>query len=241
MIKKKLGVNIDHIATIRNARNENYPDPLRAAIIAQKCGADSITIHLREDRRHIRDNDLKRIRKRINIPLNLEMAPTKEMLKIAIKYKPHHVCIVPEKRREITTEGGLNLRKNNYFLKKIISRLKDKSIKVALFINPNIRDVLLSKKLGADCVELHTGKYCTLYNFNKKTKSEFLKLEKATNHANRIGLKVHAGHGLTFKSVHQISKIKDITEFNIGHFIVAESVFIGLKNTIKKFKRLINK
>ncbi len=165
---KKLGVNIDHVATIRNARGEDYPNPIRAAVIAQKSGADSITIHLREDRRHIRDNDLKNIKKKIKIPLNLEMAPTNEMLKIALKYKPDYVCIVPEKRSEITTEGGLNIKKNKTIIKKIINKLKRKGIKVSLFIEPNISDIKISKILGAHSIELHTGKFCNLFNKEKK-------------------------------------------------------------------------
>ena len=160
----KLGVNIDHVATIRNARGESYPDPLRAAMIAQKNGANSITIHLREDRRHIRDYDLKNIKKRLQIPLNLEIAPTSEMLKIALKHKPNYVCIVPEKRSEITTEGGLNLNKRKHFLKTIIYKLKKHNIRVALFVEPEISDINYSKVLGADCVELHTGTYCNLFN-----------------------------------------------------------------------------
>ena len=156
MKKKRLGVNIDHVATIRNARGENYPDPLKAALISEKNGADSITIHLREDRRHIRDYDLKSIKKKLLIPLNLEIAPTKEMQKIALKYKPNYVCIVPQKRSEVTTEGGLNLHKNKTILKKIINKLKDHKIRVALFIEPKISDIKLSKRLGAECVELHT-------------------------------------------------------------------------------------
>ena len=237
----KLGVNIDHVATIRNARGENYPDPVNAALIAQKSGANSITIHLREDRRHIRDYDLKNIKKKIRIPLNLEIAPTNEMLKIALKHRPDYVCIVPEKRSEITTEGGLNLKSNKNFLKKIIKKLKKKNIRVALFIEPNISDIFLSKKIGADCVELHTGNYCNLYNKNKNSKLAFTKLEKSSLFANKIGLGVHAGHGLTFSSAKKVSKIKFISELNIGHFIIAESIFIGLKRCIKKFKLIINK
>ena len=165
---RRLGVNIDHVATIRNARGEKYPSPLRAALFAEKCGANSITIHLREDRRHIRDKDLKEIKKRLKIPLNLEMAPTKEMLNIALKYKPKYVCIVPEKRDEITTEGGLNLNKKKKYLKKIIKELKKRKIRVSLFIEPKIEDIDLSKTLGADCVEIHTGKYCNSINDKKK-------------------------------------------------------------------------
>ena len=164
MKKKRLGVNIDHVATIRNARGEIYPEPLRAALIAQKSGADSVTIHLREDRRHIRDSDLKSIKKKLNIPLNLEIAPTKEMIKIAIKNKPKFICIVPEKRKEITTEGGLNVKKNKKILRKIIDQLKINKIKVSLFIEPNLLDIKISKFLGANSIELHTSNFCNLVN-----------------------------------------------------------------------------
>ena len=240
MIKKRLGVNIDHVATIRNARGENYPDPLRAALIAQKTGADSITIHLREDRRHIRDYDLKKIKRKLKIPLNLEIAPTKEMLKIAIKNKPDYVCIVPEKRKEITTEGGLNIKKNIKFIKKIISTLQKNKIRVSLFIEPKQEDIKIAKSLGANCVEIHTGYVCNLLNKGRKINKQLLKLEKTVNYAKKIGLEIHAGHGLTYKSAYQISRIKNISELNIGHFLIAESLFLGLNNTIKKFKKVIN-
>jgi len=240
MIKKKLGVNIDHVATIRNARGEIYPDPLKAALLAEKSGADSVTIHLREDRRHIHENDLKKIKNNLKIPLNLEIAPTEEMLKIAIKYKPNYVCIVPEKRFEITTEGGLNLYKNTKFLRKIIKTLDRKKIRVSLFINPTIKDIRKSNLLGVSCVELHTGEFCNLLNSRKKFNKSFIKLKKSANYAKRKGLEVHAGHGLTYKSVHLISKIENISEFNIGHFIVAESLFLGLNKTIKTIKKIIN-
>ena len=241
MKKIKLGVNIDHVATIRNARGEFYPDPLRAALLAQDSGADSITIHLREDRRHIRDNDLKKIKKKLKIPLNLEMAPTNEMLNIAINNKPNYVCIVPEKRKEITTEGGLKVKKNKAILKKIIDKLKKRKIRVSIFIEPRMTDIKLSKILGANCVELHTGKFCSSLLNNKKTKSSFVNLKKSANYANKLGLEVHAGHGLTYKSAYHIAKIKDISELNIGHFIVSESLFTGMKNSIKKFIEIINK
>jgi len=241
MKKIRLGVNIDHVATIRNARGENYPDPLKAALVAQKSGADSITIHLREDRRHINDNDLKKIKKKIKIPLNLEMAPTNEMMKIAIKYKPDFVCIVPEKRKEITTEGGLNLNKNRKNLKKIINKLKKNKIKVSLFIEPKNKDIKISKILNSDCVELHTGKFCNLFNNKKNTSNAFLNLKKSANFAKKIGLNVHAGHGLTYQSASKIIKIKNISEFNIGHFIIADSLFVGLTKSINKFKKIINK
>ena len=233
-------MNIDHVATIRNARGETYPNPLKAALIAQRSGANSVTIHLREDRRHIRDDDLKKIKKKLRIPLNLEIAPTNEMLKIAIKNKPNFVCIVPEKRKEITTEGGLNIKKNKKFLQKMINALKKNKIRVSLFIDPKINDIRLSRSLGANCVELHTGNFCNLINKGKKIKKSFLKLKNSANYAKKIGLIVHAGHGLTYKSAYKISKIRNISEFNIGHFIISESLFLGLNSAIKKFKKVIN-
>tara|TARA_B110000438_G_C15728155_1_gene612982 strand:- start:421 stop:1140 length:720 start_codon:yes stop_codon:yes gene_type:complete len=238
MKKIKLGINIDHVATIRNARGESYPEPLRAAIVAQKSGADSITIHLREDRRHIRDLDLQTIIKKLQIPLNLEIAPTNEMLRIAIKHKPKYVCIVPEKRSEITTEGGLKIKKNSFFLKKMIKNIKKNKIRVSLFIEPKISHIKLSKFFGADCVEIHTGKLCN-QKVSKKFIDEFNIIKRAVNFANTIGLEVHAGHGLNYKTASKISKIKGISELNIGHFIISESIFLGLENTIKKFKSIL--
>ena len=239
MNRIKLGVNIDHVATVRNARGDNYPSPLRAAIFAQKSGADSITIHLREDRRHINDLDLKKIKSKLKIPLNLEIAATKEMLEIALKNKPNFICIVPEKREEITTEGGLNLKYRKNFLKKIISKFKKNKSKVSLFIEPSISDIKVSKSLNADTVELHTGKFCNLVNRKKNYKSELKKIKKAVIFGNTLGLNVHAGHGLTFQSAKILSKIKGIKEFNIGHFLIGESIFLGMRNTIKEFRRII--
>ena len=239
MGKTRLGINIDHVATVRNARGENYPSPLKAALLCQKYGADSITIHLREDRRHIIDQDLIEIRKKLKIPLNLEMAPTKQMLKIALKYKPAFVCIVPEKRKEITTEGGLNLKKNSNFLKKIIYELKRKKIRTSLFIEPNLKSVLHAKNLGAECIEIHTGKICNLINKRKKYSKEFKKILNSVNFANDLSIDVHAGHGITFESAKILSKIKGIKEFNIGHFLIGESIFVGIKYCIKKFKKII--
>ena len=241
MKSPRLGVNIDHVATIRNARGEKYPSPLRAALLAQKFGANSITIHLREDRRHIKDQDLREIKKKLKIPLNLEMAPTKEMLKISLKYEPRYVCIVPEKRSEITTEGGLNLKKNSNLIKKIIKTLKKKKIRTSLFIEPNIKDIKIAKKIQADCIEIHTGKICNLHNKKKRTKSEFKKIQKSVSFANNIGLEVHAGHGITFSSAKLLSKIRGIKEFNIGHFLIGESIFIGIKDCIKKFRKILSK
>ena len=239
MKKIRLGVNIDHVATVRNARGENYPSPLKAALLSERCGAHSVTIHLREDRRHINDDDLKKIISKLKIPLNLEIAATNEMLKIAHKHKPPFVCIVPEKRKEITTEGGLNLNYKKNFLKKIIYKLKKNGSRISLFIEPNIKDIKLSKKLGADCIEIHTGKICNLINKKKIFKNELNRIKKATFYANKIGLEVHAGHGLTYESAKIISKIRYISELNIGHFLIGESIFDGLSNTIKKFKRII--
>ena len=239
MSKIRLGVNIDHVATVRNARGESYPSPLRAAILAEECGAHSITIHLREDRRHINDQDLKEIKLKLKIPLNLEIAATNEMLKIAIKHKPDFVCIVPEKRKEITTEGGLNLDYNKIFLKKIVSKLKKNKSRVSLFIEPNIKDIKTSAYLGVDGIEFHTGKICNLINKNQQFKSEFLKLNKAVNYATGLGLDVHAGHGLTYESAKIIRKIKKIKEFNIGHFLIGEAIYIGLPEVIKKFQKIL--
>ena len=168
MIKKRLGINIDHVATLRNVRDEVYPDPLKAALISQDSGADSVTIHLREDRRHIKDHDLKNIKRKLKIPLNLEMAPTNKMLKVAIKNNPDYVCLVPEKRQEITTEGGLNVKKHKKTIGKVISKLKKKNIRVSLFIEPKIQDIRISRELGAECVELHTGNFCNFFNKKKK-------------------------------------------------------------------------
>ena len=241
MKKIRLGVNIDHVATVRNARGENYPSPLRAALLVKKKGADSVTIHLREDRRHINDLDLKLIKSKLKIPLNLEIAATKEMFKIALKYKPSFICIVPEKRREITTEGGLNLKYNNNFLKKIIYNLKKNGSRVSLFIEPKIKDLKESKNLNADCVEIHTGKFCNLVNKNKDYRNELIIIKKAVEFGNNLGLEVHAGHGLTFKSARILSKVTGIKEFNIGHFLIGESIFLGLEKTIKEFKKILQK
>ena len=239
MPKIRLGVNIDHVATVRNARGEDYPDPLRAALQAEKCGAESVTIHLREDRRHINELDLKRIITKLRIPLNLEIAATKEMLKIALKRKPPFICIVPEKRKEITTEGGLNLNYRRKFLAIIIKKLKKNRSRVSLFIEPNLKDIKDSKNLNADCVEIHTGKFCNLVNKNKNYKKELVKIKNAINYGNKLGLEIHAGHGLTYKSARILSNIQGIKEFNIGHFLVGESIFVGLERAIKKFKKII--
>ncbi len=236
---KKLGVNIDHVATLRNARGENHPSPIAIAKLAMQYGANSITIHLREDRRHIQDRDLIDINKKIKIPLNLEIAATKKMLNIALKNKPNFICIVPENRKEITTEGGLNLKKNKKKIHYAIKKLNKKKIRTSLFINPNISDVKLSKKLEANCIELHTGSISSKIKSKKKFLNEFNKIKKCAKLANSLNLEVHAGHGIDYKTAKILSKINEIKEFNIGHFIIGESIIYGLKKTIKKFKNLI--
>ena len=241
MNKLRLGVNIDHVATVRNARGELYPSPLRAALLAQKNGADSVTIHLREDRRHINEQDLKKNKSKLKIPLNLEIAATEEMLKIALKSKPSFICIVPEKRKEVTTEGGLNLNYNKKFLKIIIKKLKENKSRVSLFIEPNEKDIIESKNLDADCVEIHTGKLCNLINKKKNYLKELKKIKKAVKLGNKLGLEVHAGHGLTFHSSKILSNVKGIQEFNIGHFLIGEAIFVGLSKAIKLFKKILKK
>ena len=239
MKKIRLGVNIDHVATVRNARGEIYPSPLRAALMSQKMGADSVTIHLREDRRHINEKDLEIIKSKLKIPLNLEIAATKEMLNIALIYKPSFICIVPEKRQEITTEGGLNLNYNKNFIKKMISKLKKNKSRVSLFIEPSLKDIKSSKLLNADCIEIHTGKLCNLINKKKNYKKELKKIKAAVRLGNYLGLEVHAGHGLTYKSAKILSSITGIREFNIGHYLIAESIFFGLGKVISEFKKII--
>ena len=235
---KRLGVNIDHVATLRNARGGFHPDPLLAAKLAIKYGANSVTIHLREDRRHIKDQDLIKISKNKKIPLNLEMAANMKILKIALKNKPNFVCIVPEKRKEITTEGGINLKKNRKKLKKIILKLKKFKIRTSLFINPSIKDVKLSKELRSDCIELHAGKLSDLIKLNKDFSKEFKKIKNCAKFGNSIGLEIHAGHGMDYKTTKILNKIKEIKEFNIGHFIVGESIFNGFHQVIKKIKSI---
>jgi len=239
MRRIRLGVNIDHVATVRNARGETYPSPLKAALLAEKNGADSVTIHLREDRRHINEFDLNKIIKKLKIPLNLEIAATREMLKIALRSKPPFLCIVPEKRKEVTTEGGLNLNHNKNFLKILINKLKKKNLRISLFIEPSLKDLEKAKKLDADCVEIHTGKLCNLINQKKNYKNELKKIQKAVQKGKELGLEVHAGHGLTYSSAKILSRIKGIEEFNIGHFLIGESIFEGMPSTIKKFKKIL--
>ena len=237
----KLGINIDHIATIRNARGETHPNIYSAAKYAYKCGADSITIHLREDRRHIKDIDLKKISSNKKIPLNLEISVNDEMVKIALKNKPNFICIVPEKRKEITTEGGLNLKKNRNKIKAILLKLKKSKIRSSLFINPSIKNIKLSKKLNSDCVELHTGKISNLIKLKKDFSNEFKKIKNCAKYGNSLGLEIHAGHGMDYKTTKILNKINEIKEFNIGHFIIGESIFYGFKDVIRKIKKILKK
>ena len=236
---KRLGVNIDHIATLRNARGEVHPSPLKAAKLAMKYGADSITLHLREDRRHIRDLDLKKIKKIKIIPINLELAANNKMLKIALKNKPNFACIVPENRKEITTEGGLNIKKNNKKVSMIINKLNQNKIRTSLFINPNLKDVKLAKKIGSRCIEIHTGKISNKIKNKQSYVKDLENIKKCAKLGKLLGLEVHAGHGMDYKTAKILSRIKEIEEFNIGHFIIGESIFDGFKHTIKKFKRII--
>ena len=238
---KRLGINIDHIATVRNARGSSHPDPLNVALNVMNFGANSITIHLREDRRHIKDADVVKICKNKRIPVNLEISLNKKIIKIALKNKPNFICIVPEKRKEVTTEGGLNLIKNKKKIKTIISLFNKKKIRTSLFVDPTLKDIKIAKELNATCVELHTGKISNLVKENKNYKNEYLKIKKCSELGVKLGIEVHAGHGLDYKTTAILSKIKEITEFNIGHFIIGESLTHGLKNTIKIFKKITNK
>ena len=236
---KRLGVNIDHIATVRNARGEQHPDPYHAALQVVKMGADSVTIHLREDRRHIKDLDAKKICKSKKILVNLEISMNNKIINNALKIKPDYICIVPENRKEVTTEGGLNLIKNKKKLKSIIEKFKKIKIRTSLFINPSIKDVKLSKELNADCVEIHTGKISNLVKLKKKYNKELYRIKKSSILASKLNIEVHAGHGLDYKTTKILSKIKEIEEFNIGHYIIGESIFFGLSKVIKNFKQII--
>ena len=236
---KRLGINIDHIATLRNARGETHPDPVYAAKFVNQNGADSVTIHLREDRRHIKDLDAKRICSIKKILVNLEVSTNPKIIKKALQIKPNFICIVPENRREITTEGGLDLRSNKNKLEKIIQKFKKKKVRTSLFINPKLSDIKISNQLGTDCIELHTGKLANLIKTKKNFLNEFDRIKKCSLLADKLGLEVHAGHGLDYKTTKILTNIREIKEFNIGHFIIGESVFYSLPKVIKKFKNII--
>ena len=238
---KHLGVNIDHIATLRNARGEFHPDPVNAAKFVKKAGADSITIHLREDRRHIKDIDAKKICSIKNLKVNLEISTNKKIVEIALNLKPNFVCLVPENRKEVTTEGGLDLKKNKTIIKNIISKFKKKNIRTSLFINPSINDIHISKNLGADCVEIHTGRFANLVKSKRNYSKELNRIKKCSSLAKRLFIEVHAGHGLNYKATRLLSNIKQIKEFNIGHYIIGESLFHGFSKVIRNFKIILNK
>jgi pyridoxine 5-phosphate synthase len=234
----RLGVNIDHVATVREARGSSYPDPVRAAKLAEAAGADGITAHLREDRRHISDADIERLSQALHIPLNLEMAATDEMLAIALRSKPHAACIVPEKREERTTEGGIDAAGQHNRLAPLVRQLGAARIRVSMFVEPDKLQLDAAKALGAPVVELHTGAYC---DANGAERERLLrKLSEGAAYAVSIGLEVHAGHGLTFENVKPIAAIPELRELNIGHFLVGEGIFVGLENSIRRMRALMD-
>jgi len=236
--KLRLGVNIDHVATIRNARGGVHPEPIRAALIAARAGADGITAHLREDRRHISDHDILRLCDEINLPINFEMAATDEMLEIALRHKPHASCIVPEKRKELTTEGGLDAVRGHNILAPYVNALGDAGIRVSLFIDPEPEQLDAAVSLGAPVVELHTGSYCDAEG--EEQEAEFQRIVTAAAHAEKIGLECHAGHGLTYENVKPVAAIPTIVELNIGHYLVGEAIFVGLETSIRRMRELMD-
>lgn len=236
----RLGINIDHVATVRNARGGAHPDPVRAALLAQDAGADGITAHLREDRRHITDVDILRLRAEINLPLNLEMAATPEMLGIALKHKPHAVCLVPEKREERTTEGGLDAAGQQEILKPFVARLNDAGIRVSLFIAADPLQLDAAAAIGAPVIELHTGTYCDALLASDRD-VELGRIQTAAAHAAALGLECHAGHGLSFETVGPVAAISTIRELNIGHFLVGEAIFTGFAEAIRRMRAEMDK
>ena len=238
MSRLRLGVNIDHVATVRNARGGAFPDPVRAALLAEQSGADGITAHLREDRRHIRDEDIVALKRDLKIPLNLEMAATDEMLAIALRHKPHAACIVPEKREERTTEGGIDCIGQHNRLRPIVAALVDAGIRVSMFIEPDRKQLDAARALGAPVVELHTGAYA---NASGEAQAKLLKhIHNAAESGADLGLEVHAGHGLTYDNVKPIAAMPHIRELNIGHFLVGEAIFAGLAESIQKMRTLMD-
>lgn len=233
----RLGVNIDHVATIRNARGGIHPDVVRAAKLAARAGADQITAHLREDRRHISDDDIRRLTSEIELPLNLEMAATDEMLEIALKHRPFAACIVPEKRRELTTEGGLDARGEAVKLAPVVAELKAAGIRVSLFIDPDIEQMKAAHALGASVVEIHTGSYCDATGALQD--KEWARVKEAAVAGHALGLEIHAGHGLSYASVGRIAAIPEIVELNIGHFLIGEAIFVGLEESIHAMREAI--
>ena len=234
----RLGVNIDHVATIRNARGGDHPDPVRAAEIVARAGGDGITVHLREDRRHIRDEDLARVQAATGLPLNLEMAATDEMVEIALRHRPHAACIVPERREERTTEGGLDAAGQHNRLAPIVARLSDAGVRVSLFIAPDPRQVEAALKLGAPVVELHTGEYA--HATGEGVAEELRRIADMAALATKNGIEPHAGHGLTYENVQPIAAIPQLAELNIGHYLIGEAIFIGLDASVKKMRELMD-
>ena len=242
MTKLRLGVNLDHVATVRNARGGAYPDPLRAAKLSEEAGADGITAHLREDRRHISDADIDGLMEVLTVPLNFEMAATPEMQAIALRHKPHAVCIVPEKREERTTEGGLEVAREENSIAHFIAPLRDAGCRVSIFIAPDRRQIEAAHRIGAQVIELHTGAYCDLHaegNISARD-SELQKLTEMSSLARSLGLEVHAGHGLTYDTVSPIAQLPEVIELNIGHFIIGEAIFRGLTPAIAEMRRLMD-
>ncbi len=238
--KLRLGVNIDHVATIRNARGGNQPDPVRAAKLAAVAGADGITAHLREDRRHISDGDIERLINEVDLPLNFEIAATDEMLDIALRHLPNAACLVPEKRQELTTEGGLDVAGGHNHLKYYVEKLTGAGIRVSLFINPEIEQLEAARALNADIVELHVGSYCDTPPGAERA-AKLARLVDAAEVAAKLGIECHAGHGLTFDTVGSVAAIASIVELNIGHFLIGEAIFGGLDSTIKRMRALMDK
>lgn len=235
----RLGVNIDHVATIRNARGGGHPDPVRAAKLAEAAGADGITAHLREDRRHISDDDITRLTNELAVPLNLEMAATEEMLEIALRHKPHAACLVPEKREEVTTEGGLDVVGGHNQLAHYVRQLSEAGSRVSMFIDPEPEQITASAEIGAAVVELHVGAYCEARQVDRTR--EFERLQRAVDKVAEAGLECHAGHGLTFDTVGPVAALPTIVELNIGHFLVGEAIFCGLESSIKRMRALMDK
>lgn len=235
---QRLGVNVDHVATVRNARGGVHPDPVRAAQLAIAAGADGITAHLREDRRHIIDDDITRLKRELTRPLNFEMAATAEMQEIALKHVPNACCLVPERREERTTEGGLDVAGARDKLAPYIARLRDAGIRISLFIEANERQIEAAAALGADIVELHTGRYCDLILDHDAagTRQELAKVKEGARKAAACGLEVHAGHGLTYNSVAPIAALPEVVELNIGHFLIGEAIFCGLEQAIRRMR-----
>ncbi|UWR22902.1 pyridoxine 5'-phosphate synthase [Sulfitobacter sp. S190] len=240
--KLRLGVNIDHVATVRNARGGAYPDPLRAARIAEEAGADGITAHLREDRRHISDADIEGLMEVLTVPLNFEMAATDEMQKIALRHKPHAVCIVPEKREERTTEGGLEVAREENRLAHFIAPLREAGSRVSIFIAAEQRQIEAAHRIGAEVIELHTGAYCDAHAEGRmdEAQAELVRLGEMATFAKELGLEVHAGHGLTYDTVSPVAAFPEVMELNIGHFLIGEAIFLGLEPAIAQMRRLMD-